>query len=129
MEVIDAALRRIRREVVQQVPDVMKEGRGDQRCRCTIRRRKLRTLQRMLFLRHSLAPILRAAVHGEKVDNGCRCWMVAHELDSITETCVCVLNGFCMLYQSSEINTNGDIYATFSPKTNVKLSSRKCIRG
>jgi hypothetical protein len=78
MEVIDAALWRIPREVVQQVPDVMKERRGDQ-CRwCAIRRRKLRTLQRMLFLRHSLAPILRAAVHGEKVDNGGCGWMVAH---------------------------------------------------
>lgn len=66
---------------------------------------------------------------GEKVDDGDCGWMVAHEIDSITEQCICVLNGFRMLYQSFEINTNGDIYATLSPKTNVNLFSRKRIRG
>jgi hypothetical protein len=117
VEVIDSALRRIRREVVQQVPDVMKERRGDKRGWCTFRRRKLRTLQRMLFLGHIFTTIFGAAMRGKEVDNGgCR-WMEAHKIDSITERCVCVLNGFRMLYQSSEINVNGDIQATYLPKS------------
>ena len=56
-------------------------------------------------------------MRGKEVDNGGCGWMVAHKIDSITERCVCVLNGFRMLYQSSEINTNGDNQEAYLSKS------------
>jgi hypothetical protein len=78
MQVIDAALRRIRWQVMQQMPDVVEQCSRDEggwsiRSDC-----KLRTLQRVPLLRHGLAAIFRVSMRGEKVDDGCCCRMVAH---------------------------------------------------